>query len=184
MATPLTLDDIDEQVRANVYTQAYEPKKTIDGVHMVTLKNASGEDSDFTELMRVNDKGESEHFPGFHIAQINRSTQIPGSTKAWHLHFSQDEIWYVTDEGRLLTGLWDVRKDSPTFGLTMRIPMGSNTHRMVYIPRGVAHGAVNITQLPATILYFMNGQFNVKNPDEHRIPWDAQGADFWQAQRD
>ena len=184
MATPLTMEDVDPNIRSKVYTQAYEPKKTIEGVQIVTLKSMSGEDSDFTELMRGNAQGESENFPGFHVAQINRSTQIPGSIKAWHLHLAQDEVWYVTDEGRLLTGLWDVRKGSPTFGVTMRVPMGASTHKMVYIPRGVAHGSINLTNVTSTILYFMNGQFNKEKPDEHRISWDAQGADFWQVQRD
>lgn len=178
------MEDIDEKVGEKIYTQAYKPKKVIDGVSIVTLKSMSGEDSDFTELMRVNSQGESENFPGFHIAQINRSTQIAGSVKAWHLHLAQDELWYVTDESRLLTGLWDIRKNSPTYGVTMRIPMGGSTHKMVYIPRGVAHGAANLTNTTATILYFMNGQFNIEDPDERRIPWDTQGADFWQAQRD
>lgn len=184
MAAPLSLADIDEKIGLKIYTQDYKSKPTIDGVSVMTLKNMSGEDSDFSELLRLNSTGEVEQFPGFHVAQINRSTQIPGSIKAWHVHFIQDELWYVADESRLLTCLWDIRKDSPTFGSTMRIPMGGSTHRLVYIPRGVAHGAANLSSNIATIMYFMNAQFNINNPDERRIPWDALGKDFWEPQRD
>ena len=184
MATALTPEDINEKISSKIYIQDYKSKPVIDGVSIVTLKNMSGEDSDFSELLRINPQGEAELFPGFHVAQINRSTQIPGSVKAWHIHFAQDELWYVADESRLMTGLWDVRKNSPTYGATMRIPMGGSSHRMVYIPRGVAHGAANFSSNVATIMYFMNGQFNVNNPDERRIPWDTLGKEFWEPQRD
>lgn len=181
---PLKLDKIDPSVRQKVYTQNYIPKETINGVKIVQLSEIAGEDSDFSELLRINAQGECEDFPGFHIAQINRSTQLPNSIKAWHLHLSQDEVWYVPDESRLLTALWDIRADSPTKGMTMRIPMGAGSRKMVLIPHGVAHGSANFSAELGIIIYFMNSQFNIKNPDEHRIPWDARGADFWQPQRD
>jgi dTDP-4-dehydrorhamnose 3,5-epimerase len=184
MNTPLTIEDLDASVKDKVYTQRYESKPTIDGLKIIELKEMSGEDSDFSELMRLNATGESLQFPGFHIQQINRSTQIPGSVKAWHLHLSQDEIWYVPDDSRLLTAMWDVRANSPTKGVIMRIPMGGGTRRMVFIPHGVAHGSANLTMETAVIIYFMNNQFDSKNPDEHRIPWDANGTDFWSPQRD
>lgn len=184
MNTPLTLSDIDTTVQPKVYTQDYSPKPAIDGVKIIELKEMSGEDSDFSELMRLSPNGESVQFPGFHIQQINRSTQLSGSIKAWHLHLMQDEVWYVPDESRLLTALWDVREHSPTKGVTMRIPMGGGSRRMVFIPHGVAHGSANLTGQTGVIIYFMNNQFDMSHPDEHRIPWDSLGADFWTPQRD
>lgn len=184
MNTPLTLQDIDATVQPKVYKQNYDPKVPIEGVKIIELKEMSGEDSDFSELMRLSETGESLQFPGFHIQQINRSTLISGSIKAWHLHLVQDEVWYVPDESRLFTALWDVRANSPTKGQTMRIPMGSGSRRMIFIPHGVAHGSANLTKKTCVIMYFMNNQFDSKNPDEHRIPWDSLGAEFWTPQRD
>ena len=180
----LTDNDIDVQFRDKVYVQDYTPKQTIDGVRVIELKEMVGEDSNFSELMRLSPNGESEQFPGFTVAQINRSTQIPGSIKAWHLHYIQDEVWCVPDEARLLTGLWDVRESSPTKGMTMRIPMGGGSLRAIFIPHGVAHGSANLSSETSIIIYFMNMQFDIKNPDEHRIPWDTLGKDFWSPQRD
>lgn len=180
----LSTNDLDASIREQVYTQDYEQKPIIDGVKIIDLKNYTGEDSDFSELMRIGANGESEQFPGFKIAQVNRSTQTPGSIKAWHLHLVQDEVWYVPNDSRLLTALWDVRESSPTKGVTMRIPMGGEAGRMVYIPHGVAHGSVNLMSETGAIIYFMNSQFDNKNPDEKRIPWDALGASFWTPQRD
>ncbi len=184
MKSPLTLNDLDEKIKSKVYTQDYSPRAVIDGVKILELKPMSGEDSDFSELMRLTPDGESEQFPGFTVRQINRSTQIAGSIKAWHLHLLQDEVWYVPDESRLLTALWDVRADSPTKGITMRIPMGAGSRRLVFIPHGVAHGSANLTSKTGAIFYFMNSQFDIKNPDEHRIPWDSLGKEFWDPQRD
>ncbi len=100
------------------------------------------------------------------------------------MHLKQDELWYVPEESQLIAGLWDLRKDSKTRGMTNRVVLGKSTHRLLYIPRGVAHGSVNFSQNLGIIMYFMNGQFDKKNPDEHRIPWDALGADFWKPERD
>lgn len=180
----MTLDDIDEKIRSKVYTQDYSPKQFIDGVKVVALKHAVGEEGDFSELLRLNEKGESELFPGFHLAQINYSTQFPGSIKAWHMHLSQDEIWYVPEGAFLLAGLWDLRKDSKTYGIANRIVLGGSSHRMVYIPRGVAHGAANFSKKLGVILYFVTEHFNKEKPDEQRLAWDSLGADFWKPERD
>lgn len=180
----MTLDDIDESVRSKVYTQDYSPKQMIDGVKVIQLKHAVGEEGDFSELMRLNEKGEFDQIPGFSVQQINRSTQFPGSTKAWHMHLKQDELWYVPEESHLMAGLWDLRKDSKTRGMTNRIVLGGSTHRLLYIPRGVAHGSVNFSKDLGIIIYFMNGHFDKEKPDEHRIPWDSLGADFWKPERD
>lgn len=184
MDKPLTLDDVDETVRPKVYTQNYSSKEAIDGVKIIQLKTIVGEEGDFTELMRLDKNGGFEQLSGFHVGQINRSTQFSGSVKAWHMHLEQDELWYVPEESHLVAGLWDVRKGSKTFGKTARIILGASTHRLLYIPRGVAHGSANFSTNPGTIIYFMNGHFNREKPDEHRIPWDSLGADFWKPERD
>jgi len=184
MTKSLTLTDIDTSVRDQVYTQDYSQKPVIDGVRFLTIKNMTGEDGDFCEILRFGPQGKLTEIPGFTAAQINHSTQFSGSVKAWHLHFLQNEIWFVPPASDLLVGLWDVRNDSPTKGVTMRFAMGGGQARAVYIPHGVAHGSANLSETRSTIIYVVDQQFDSKNPDEHRIPWDAKGADFWHAQRD
>lgn len=181
---PFTIEDIDEKIRPKVYTQIYSPDQLIDGIKIIQLKSAGGEEGDFCELMRLNSEGEFEQLPGFKVAQINRSTQFPGSVKAWHLHYRQDELWYVPEESHLVAGLWDIRKRSKTFNQTNRIVLGGSTHKMLYIPRGVAHGSANFFNQLGIIIYFMNDRFDKERPDEQRIPWDALGADFWSPERD
>ena len=181
---PLTHKDIDEKYQKSVFIQDYSKKPVIEGVQIIELRNMIGEDGDLTEVGRFTDGGEHEQFPGFHIRQINRSLVMPGSIKAWHLHFNQDDIWHVLPHERMTIALWDVRKDSPTKNSTMKLPVGGGRSYLVYIPRGVAHGAVNHALTPATILYFVNQQFDIANPDERRLPWDSLGEEFWIAPKE
>src|SRR5262249_22057241 len=113
------------------------------------------------------------------------STMMPGAVKAFHLHFTQNELWFVPPECRLVMGLCDVRDKSPTSGVSMRFVMGDGNARFVYIPAGVAHGAANLSQTTGHIIYFMDQQ-SPPEPDKtdaKRLPWDVLGADFWDMER-
>lgn len=180
----LTLDAIQKDVQAKVFVQDYSPKTKIDGVKVTPLKNIVGEDGDICEIVRIDANGELESLPGYKLAQVNRTKILPDAVKAWHLHYNQDDIWHVTPRSHLFVGLWDVREDSPTKGVTMRLsPAGGNAY-LIYIPRGVAHGVANFSGEPGEILYLVNQHFSLENPDENRLPWDAAGAEFWQAVRE
>jgi dTDP-4-dehydrorhamnose 3,5-epimerase len=177
----LTLTDIDASVRGKVSGQHYEKPK-IGGVEIISLPKYLAEDGSFTELFKLNEQGNMLAFPDFHIAQVNRSVMLPGTIKAWHLHFGQDEVWNVGSRTHLLLGLWDIRETSPTKGKTMRIPL--NHDKLVLIPRGVAHGAANHMTHAAEILYFVSSHYNRESPDEQRLPWDAIGKEFWEIKRE
>jgi dTDP-4-dehydrorhamnose 3,5-epimerase len=103
----------------------------------------------------------------------------PGTIKAWHLHQRQDDLWFVPPHDRLLVGLLDAREHSPTYRGRQRIVMGAGRARLLLIPRGVAHGVANLSGRPASVIYFVNQPFDPQNPDEHRLPHDLVGEDFW-----
>ena len=184
MSANLTIDDIDEQVKDKVYTQDYSKKEAIQGVKTISLNHYTDEEGDFGEVVRLNADGELEQVPGFRLAQINRTRLFPGSIKAWHLHSKQDEIWYLPPSKDLFVGLWDVRKNSPTNGTLTRLVLGGGKSELLFIPRGIAHGSANFSLVDANLFYLVNDKFNIKNPDELRIPWDAAGADFWKSKCD
>lgn len=179
----LSHDDIDPKILDKVYTQKYHSPSTIQGVTRVPLATKISEDSDFTEIMRINSSGTLDQFPDFHVLQVNRSLLYPQSIKAWHLHFKQDEIWNIHPEFHLVIGLWDIRKKSPTCGVAMKFVLGESSE-LLFIPKGIAHGSANLSNNPVHLLYIVNQQFNSQNPDEHRIPWDALGENFWAPKRD
>lgn len=179
----LTNEDIDPNFAEKVYTQTYEKKTVIEGVQVIQLKNMVGEDGDFSEMMRFT-HGELDAIPGFKIAQINRTRLYSQSIKAWHMHYKQDEIWFISPKYHLIVGLWDTRKDSPTCGIRYKFGIGSGNSNLIYIPRGVAHGSANASGTDVEMFYFVNRQFDINDPDERRIPWDTLGADFWNPERD
>lgn len=184
MSNSLTIENIDSKIRQKIYQQDYSPGAIIEGVKIVSLKNYVSEDGDFSELIRIGVNKELENFSGFSLAQINRSRLEPNTIKGWHLHFRQDEIWYVSPSDRIFAGIWDVRESSKTKGLTMRLILGAGNVQLLFIPKGVAHGSVNFAGQAVELLYFVNQAFDINNPDEKRIVWDALGGEFWIPKRD
>jgi dTDP-4-dehydrorhamnose 3,5-epimerase len=178
-----THEDIHSVVRQKVFVQNYKEKKMIDGVKTVEVKRYAGEDGTFEDIMRINNEGYLEFFPEFQVRQINRSKLLAGVIKAWHLHYKQEDIWYVPPDDHMILGLWDTREVSPTRDLTMKIVMGNETSRLVFIPRGVAHGVVNVAGTAGNIYYFVNNQYKIEDPDEHRLPWDQLGKGFWEVEK-
>lgn len=170
---------IGERYRGALSTQSYGAGRGIEGVQTVDLRVFSDEGGDFCEVTRFLQDGSLQHFPGYRPAQISYSYIEPGAVKAWHLHRHQDDLWFVPPGTRLLVGLFDVRQDSPSFECSMRVVLGAGRSRLIYIPRGVAHGMANLTPSGTCLLYFSNHGFDAEHPDEHRLPWDLLGQDFW-----
>ncbi len=179
----LNKQDIISSQKSTVYVQDYSAQQVIEGVKVVDVKRFNGPDGSLEELMRLDGNGEMVMFPGFKLQQVNRSRLMPGSIKAWHLHYNQEDIWYADPEDHLILGLWDVREGSKTADKKMKIILGGGYSKLVYIPRGVAHGVTNKSTQTGTVFYFINQQFNLADPDERRLPWDAAGAEFWEVEK-
>jgi len=179
----LTKNDLIGKMAKKISVQVYSPKPQIDGIQIIELKQHAGEDGTFEEIIRLDNKGMLQQFPSFKLRQMSRSLLLPKAVKAWHIHFKQEDIWYIPPQDHMLLGLWDLRKNSPTKEVQMRIVMGAGISKLVYIPRGVAHGILNLSDKTGTIIYFTNQQFDPQKPDEQRIPWDAAGANFWQPEK-
>ncbi|BEH11544.1 MULTISPECIES: dTDP-4-dehydrorhamnose 3,5-epimerase family protein [Geobacter] len=136
----------------------------IDGVVIKDLATHTDERGFFRELIRVTDDFFSEGF-----GQLSHSLMYQGVAKAWHIHRTQIDWWYVGC-GVLKVALSDRRPDSPTFGTTMELFMGENQPaRVLRIPPGVAHGCKCISG-PASLFYVTSGVYDPA--EEGRIPHD------------
>ena len=178
--TPLTVDDLGPDFTACLTTQYYGGGKRIDGVQIIDLRLLVDDGGSFAELARFDDRGNLEAIPGFQVRQSSYSLVLPGAIKAFHLHFNQDDVWFVPPTDRLLVGLVDARANSSSYGVTMRFVLGGGKAQLLFIPRGVGHGGANVGLSPATIFYYVNQRFSLQNPDERRLPWDMLGKEFWQ----
>jgi dTDP-4-dehydrorhamnose 3,5-epimerase len=109
-----------------------------------------------------------EWFPGTDpMIQGNRSDSRPGVVRALHYHLRQADYWYVP-HGRILVGMFDLRRSSPTHGRPFTVEIGEGAEIGVYIPPGVAHGFQALTD--ATLTYLVDRYYDAS--DEQGVAWD------------
>lgn len=164
-----------------VTTQEYSKKPSIEGVEFIDRPFFADDGGHFAELLRLSDAGNAEAVSQpFSVRQISLSQVMPGAIKAFHLHYQQDDLWFVPPTDQLLVNLHDVRQDSASYGTHMRFMLGLGKTCLLRIPAGVAHGTANLSHRPMTLIYATSQQFSTSEPDERRLPWDQFGTDIWQ----
>ncbi len=141
-----------------------EESLIIEGAVLKKLTTYPDERGFFMELLRRTDPFFVEGF-----AQLSHSKMYPGVVKAWHIHKTQIDWWYVPI-GRLKVALSDRRPDSPSFGETLTLFLGEDLEPAILkIPAGVAHGCKAIGGV--THLFYVTS--HVYNPaEEGRLPHD------------
>lgn len=136
----------------------------ITGVVVKKLVRHPDERGYFEEMIRKTD-------PFFHegFGQVSHSHMVDGVVKAWHIHKTQIDWWYVV-AGTIKAVVYDARKDSDTYKEIQEFVMGENGEAIVLkIPPGVAHG-LKVVAGPADLVYVTS---SVYTPDEEgRIPYD------------
>jgi dTDP-4-dehydrorhamnose 3,5-epimerase len=183
MIKPLSKEAIGQDYKNDLSVQDYAKKPTIEGVQLINLNLFVDDGGALAEVVRLDDQGNLLVLPEFKVRQSTFSQMLPGTIKAFHLHYNQEDVWFINPNDRLLIGLFDARKDSATYQKTMRFVLGAGRAQILYIPRGVAHGLANVWSAPAHMIYFVNQHFDANQPDEHRLPWDTLGADFWEIRK-
>jgi dTDP-4-dehydrorhamnose 3,5-epimerase len=139
----------------------------IKDVHLVEPNIFGDERGIFVETYR------REWFPnGREMVQGNRANRQAGCIVGLHYHLHQADYWYVPF-GRARVVLHDLRVGSATDGATLNLDLGededgSNHHRGVFIPPGVAHGFASLTDM--TITYLVDNYYN--QADELGVAWD------------
>jgi len=107
-------------------------------------------------------------FPlGREMVQSNRADRQSSSLVGLHYHLHQADYWYVTD-GLAQVVLHDLRIGSPTEGSTASYELGGEDEPGLFIPPGVAHGFLALTDL--TLTYLVDGYYNPN--DELGVAWD------------
>jgi dTDP-4-dehydrorhamnose 3,5-epimerase len=183
MLKPLTKEAIGKEFSGDLSIQDYAKKETIEGVKILPLNLFVDDGGALAEIVRLDENGNALILPEFKVRQSTYSMLMPGTIKAFHLHYNQEDLWFVMPYDRILVGLLDSRKGSPTYQKSMRFVLGAGRAQALYIPRGVAHGLANIWTQPANMIYLVNQLFDPENPDEHRLPWDVLGNDFWEIKK-
>jgi dTDP-4-dehydrorhamnose 3,5-epimerase len=163
--------------------EAYPAAPVIDGVWTHPLRKNRSENGWFMEYARItNAKLENTPTP-LEPRQISVSSAEAGRINAFHIHtkLEQNEIWTVID-GQLMVWLIDCRAGSSTAGVRRKVILSGEQPMQLYIPSGVAHG-YKAGGEGAILMYAMDQQFDLNDPNEGRLPNDFFGLELWAENR-
>jgi dTDP-4-dehydrorhamnose 3,5-epimerase len=104
------------------------------------------------------------------FVQDNHSRSARGTLRGLHyqLRFAQSKLCRVV-RGAILDVAVDLRRGSPTFGRWVAAELSEDNHRLLYIPRGCAHGFVALTAT-AELLYKCSEYYHPE--DDYGIAWN------------
>lgn len=136
----------------------------IQGVKIVNLRAFSDERGRFMETFRL------EWFPetDWSRLQHNRSDSRANVLRGLHYHFKQVDYWYLS-AGCVRAGLVDLRPTSPTYRHAQTIEMDASTPTGLFIPIGVAHGFLTLTEV--TLFYVVSNYYD-GGKDEFGVAWN------------
>ncbi|MFB6199959.1 MAG: dTDP-4-dehydrorhamnose 3,5-epimerase [Candidatus Nanohaloarchaea archaeon] len=109
--------------------------------------------------------------------QDNHSKSKKGTLRGLHFQekpYAQAKLVRCT-KGKIFDVSVDLRKDSPTLGEHVSVELSANNRKMIFIPRGFAHGFLALSETA-------EAQYKVDNsyaPDKERgIIWDDSNLDI------
>jgi dTDP-4-dehydrorhamnose 3,5-epimerase len=154
----------------------------ISGVRVEPMTLHTDDRGFFTELARLGMKGIAAEMVTGGQKQIQISTTLtyPGTIKAIHYHYHQTDLW-MPIAGMLQVFLYDMRRNSPTFGLINTLYVGLLRPWELLIPPGVGHGYKVLGIQPAQLVYLTDRYYNPE--DEGRIVYDHPDIGYdWETQ--
>jgi dTDP-4-dehydrorhamnose 3,5-epimerase len=145
-------------------TSPIHASRQISGVYTVPIKAYADERGQFMETFR------REWFPwiNWDRMQSNRSDSKKDVLRGLHYHHHQIDYWYVS-RGVVRVGMVDLRPSSSTYRAVQTLEIGDTNNVGVFIPVGVAHGFVALTDV--TLTYLVNNYYDV-GKDEHGVAWN------------
>ncbi|MBL4807303.1 MAG: dTDP-4-dehydrorhamnose 3,5-epimerase family protein [Rhodobacteraceae bacterium] len=143
----------------------------IDGVAMQRLNTFSDTRGDLTVLMS------NIYDPTHHSPHVYLVTAAAKSVRAWVYHRHQhDRLAFSQGDFRVV--LYDLRKDSPTYGKLNVLDVGENNKLLLTIPPFVAHGVQNRGALSAQFINASTKAYDPGRPDKSRVQKDNPGISY------
>src|SRR5258707_2192930 len=142
----------------------------IEGVQIESLNVYPDDRGFFCELARLGDGLATKMVPNDQSKiQVSLTLTYPGTIKAIHYHSEQTDLW-APISGMVQVFLYDLRRNSSTFGSINTIFAGRFQPWEILIPPGVAHGYKALGVEPIQLVYFTDSHYNPA--DELRLPYD------------
>ncbi len=143
----------------------------IDGVTIKELVRHPDERGFFEEMIRVTDDFFKEGF-----GQVSHSFMHQGVVKAWHIHKTQIDWWYVVN-GTVKAVVYDARPQSKTYKELNEFILNKKdeVNIVLKIPPGVAHG-LKVIEGPADLVYVTSSIYS--KDQEGRILYNDPGIGY------
>jgi len=147
----------------------------IPDVILITPKVFTDERGFFIETYQKDDFAKAGITGEF--VQQNHSKSIKGVLRGLHYQkepYAQAKLVRCI-KGEIFDVAVDIRKNSPTFGKYVSVILSEENKKMLYIPRGFAHGFEVISD-EAEVIYSVDNFYSKEN--ESGIRWDNQKIDI------
>jgi dTDP-4-dehydrorhamnose 3,5-epimerase len=142
----------------------------IKGAFLIDLEKR-GDDRGFFARVFCEDEY-SAHGLERHFVQVNNSlSSTAGTLRGMHYQLPPSaEVKVVRCiRGALYDAIIDLRPDSPTFRQWFGAELTAENRRMMYVPRGCAHGFITLTP-DAEALYLVSDRYGPQQ--ERGVRWD------------
>jgi dTDP-4-dehydrorhamnose 3,5-epimerase len=140
------------------------------GAYLIDLDKRTDERGFFARVFSIEEFAEAGLETQF--VHMNNSLSIPqGTLRGLHYQLApkQEVKLLRCIRGSLYDVILDIRPDSPTFGKSFGAELSAENRRMMYVPKGFAHGFLTLTE-HAEVVYFVSEVYSPKL--ERGIRWD------------
>ncbi|MBT8185744.1 MAG: dTDP-4-dehydrorhamnose 3,5-epimerase [Eudoraea sp.] len=127
-----------------------------------------------------------------HFVQDNHSVSRKGVLRGLHFQrgrHAQAKLVRVV-KGEVIDVVLDIRKDSPTFGQHYKVRLSDKNRKMLFIPKGIAHGFLALEE-DTIFVYKCDAYYNVEaesgilyNDPEWEIDWEVPSDQIILSQKD
>jgi dTDP-4-dehydrorhamnose 3,5-epimerase len=143
----------------------------IEGVKLISLSLGKDDRGELNELLTTRD---SDIEPIVHVYQVHCA---PHSVRGWVYHKHQtDRLAYTIGAFRVV--LYDLRRDSPSFGMLDVFDLGRNNRAVLFIPPFVVHGVQNLGDQEASFVNMPTRAYDPAAPDKSRVRIDHPGIPY------
>ncbi len=120
-------------------------KTPLEGAYLIDLEKRGDDRGFFARAFCVNEFGKHELATQF--VQVNNSLSAQkGTLRGMHYQLAPKGETKVVRciRGALYDVILDLRRDSPTFGKSFGAEITAENRRMMYVPKGFAHGFITL----------------------------------------
>ena len=145
----------------------------IKGVRIIKTKEFFDDRGSFNKLFSTIENSDID----FSLKEMYFNTSNKHVLRGMHLQkkpYDLNKIIYCFG-GKILDVLLDLRTKSPTYKCSFSIELNENSNKIIYIPKGVAHGFLSLED-NSKLLYLTDNIYSEKQ--DTGVRWDSFGFDW------